>query len=63
MTTESMHYWQRWSGSGVGGWRCQCCGPAPKDRPAARRRAKRRLRQRERREIAAELENFDAHRT
>lgn len=28
---------------GHGGWKCPCCGPKPKDRPAVRRTARRRL--------------------
>jgi len=27
----------------VGGWKCYCCGPSPKDRPKFRRRARRRV--------------------
>lgn len=33
-------------GIGPGGWRCPCCGPAPKDRRAFKRAAKRSQRQR-----------------
>jgi len=36
----------RWVG--VGGWKCNCCGPRPKDRARWRRRLRRRLKQQDR---------------
>ena len=36
------------SGNGPGGYRCPCCGPAPKDRPKHRRSERRRRKNEER---------------
>lgn len=39
----------------VGGWKCPCCGPAPKHRAKARRQARRRLKQQTDKEIREEV--------
>jgi len=40
-----MDYFKRASQKdlGCGGWKCQCCGPSPKERPRYRRMTRRRL--------------------
>lgn len=35
----------RHAGGGVGGYKCRCCGPMRKDRPAYNRRVRRKLNQ------------------
>lgn len=38
-----MDDWKRHTKVAIGGWRCPCCGPTPKDRPQWRRATRRRL--------------------
>lgn len=48
---DQMH---RICGYGPGGYKCPCCGPAPKHRKKERRRVKRKLRQMTQKEIEEE---------
>lgn len=46
---------QQHKGIGPGGWHCACCAPAPKDRTAHRRRARARVKQAFKKEIASNV--------
>jgi hypothetical protein len=41
-------------GLGPGGYKCRCCGPNPKDRPAHRRKARARLAEEDRKDLMSE---------
>lgn len=41
---------------GPGGYKCSCCGPAPKDRAKHRKMTRTRLKRQTQREIAEEME-------
>jgi hypothetical protein len=41
-TTESMHRREHALKTGKGGWKCNCCGPAPRHRGQYRRAERRR---------------------
>lgn len=44
---------------GPGGYKCYCCGPAPKDRPNWRRRIRRRLKAHFRNHIRCEIKEIN----